>query len=70
MRPSCGALQPGTVEGGEIIHRVGRVRLSIIGDDRGARVEIAKVQSTAALLLDIKLEGLPTEARANCVRRS
>jgi hypothetical protein len=43
------------------------VRLSIIGDERGARIEIAKVQSTAALLLDIKLVGLPTEARANGV---
>src|SRR6266567_5367152 len=51
----------------ELMHRVGRVRLSIIGDDRRARVEIAKVQSTAALLLDIKLVGLQTEARADCV---
>src|SRR5258705_609917 len=51
----------------EIIHRVGRVRLSTIADDRRARVKIAKVQSAAALLLDVKLVGLPAEARADCV---
>src|SRR5712671_434225 len=49
----------------EIMHCVGRVRLSIIGDDRRARVAVPKVQSPAALLLNIELEGLPSDACAH-----
>src|SRR6476620_5456068 len=67
VEPQMRCPAAGNSRGDVIIHRVGRVRLSIIGDDRRARVEITKVQSTAALLLDIKLVGLPTEARADCV---
>src|SRR3954469_961073 len=67
LEPQVRRPAAGNSRRGEIVHRVGRVRLFIIGDDRRARVEIAKVQSAATLLLDIKLVGLPTEARADCV---
>src|SRR6266576_2966099 len=69
LEPQVRRPAAGNSRWGEIMHRVDGMRLSImiIGDDRRARVEIAEVQSTAALLLDIKRVGLSTDARADCV---
>src|SRR5262245_30437504 len=51
----------------ELTHRVCRMLLFIVGNDRRAIVEIAKIEPSAAILLDIEIVSLAPDARSEGV---
>src|SRR5215471_13554888 len=51
----------------EVVHRVRRRDLTVVGDDRRSFVEISKVESTAAELTDIDVKGFTPDPSAHRV---